>query len=89
MKKVLWIGLGVAGMMLASCGGNDLEFDASGIFESTEVVVSSEASGKILSLEVEEGDVLDAGQLVGSVDSLQLYLKKLQLQASVRSIGSR
>lgn len=89
MKKVLWIGLGVAGMMLASCGGNDLEFDASGIFESTEVVVSSEASGKILSLEVEEGDVLDAGQLVGSVDSLQLYLKKLQLQANVRSIGSR
>lgn len=89
MKKVLWIGLGMAGLMFVSCGGNDQTFDASGIFESTEVVVSSEASGKILSLEVEEGDVLAAGQLVGSVDSLQLYLKKLQLQASVRSIGSR
>lgn len=89
MKKVFWIGTGIIGLVLGSCKGDGLAFDASGIFESTEVVVSSEASGKILSLEVEEGDVLDAGQQVGSVDSLQLYLKKLQLQANVRSIGSR
>lgn len=89
MKKVLWIGTGIIGLVLGSCKGDGLAFDASGIFESTEVVVSSEASGKILSLEVEEGDVLDAGQQVGSVDSLQLYLKKLQLQANVRSISSR
>lgn len=89
MKKVLWIGIGMISLVLTSCGGNNQAFDASGIFEAIEVVVSSEASGKILSLEVEEGDVLDSGQMVGSVDSLQLYLKKLQLQASVRSIGSK
>ena len=89
MKKVLEIVMGVACMGLVSCGGGDLEFDASGIFESTEVVVSAEATGKILSLEVEEGDLLSAGQRVGTIDSVQLYLKKLQLEASLRSIGSR
>lgn len=89
MKKVLGIVMGVACMGLASCGGGNLEFDASGIFESTEVVVSAEATGKILSLEVEEGDLLSAGQRVGTIDSVQLYLKKLQLEASLRSIGSR
>ncbi|WP_294589982.1 HlyD family efflux transporter periplasmic adaptor subunit [uncultured Phocaeicola sp.] len=89
MKRLLWMVAGIACVVLASCGGNDQDFDASGMFESTEVVVSAEATGRILSLDVEEGDLLDYGQVVGSVDSVQLYLRKLQLQANVRSIGSR
>ena len=75
--------------LLAACSGTDTDFDATGIFESTEVIVSSEANGKIMALNLEEGDLLEQGQQVGYVDSVQLYLKKCQLEAQVRSIGSR
>ena len=41
--------------------------------------MSAEASGKLLRMDVEEGMKLEAGQAVGQVDTVQLYLKKLQL----------
>ncbi len=75
--------------LLAACGPADADFDASGIFESTEVVVSAEGNGKIMELDIEEGDVLERGQQVGYVDSVQLHLKKRQLEAQARSVGSR
>ena len=79
----------VWGGLAAACGRDGEDFDASGIFESTEIIVSAEANGRIMALDAEEGDVLRAGQQVGFVDSVQLYLKKCQLEASARGIGSR
>ena len=80
-----WVLLG----LLAGCGRDKADFDATGIFESTEVTVSAEANGRIMVLGIEEGDLLSQGQQVGYVDSVQLYLKKCQLEAQLRSIGSR
>ena len=79
----------MGGVLWVACGRGNEDFDASGIFESTEVVVSAEANGRIVALDVEEGDELEAGQQVGSVDSVQLYLKKVQLEASAQGIGSK
>lgn len=62
------------------------DYDATGTFETTEVLVSSEVSGKLLWLDVEEGTVLESGQQVGVVDTVQLYLRKKQLEASVKSV---
>ena len=87
MKKIRWIYLlpAVAGavlMTVTSCKDADGTNDASGTFEATEVMVSSEASGRILSLSVHEGGALTAGQDCGLVDTLQLYLQKRQLGAA-------
>ena len=76
-------------LSLAACNRGDGDFDASGTFEATEILVSSEANGKIMELNIEEGDRLDAGALVGYVDSTQLYLKKMQLSAGLRSVDIR
>ena len=65
------------------------DYDATGTFEATEVIVSAEAAGKLLQLEVEEGTRLKAGEEVGLVDTVQLYLKKLQLEASMKSVESQ
>lgn len=73
-------------LLLSSCGGGLPEYDATGTFEATEVLVSAEASGKILSLDAEEGAVLKVGQEVGIIDTVQLYLKKLQLEAGAKSV---
>jgi HlyD family secretion protein len=74
---------------LAACKGGDQEFDASGVFEADEVVISSEAVGKILRFEVEEGTSLKAGQVIGSVDCKNLSLQKAQVEASIGALGQK
>lgn len=76
-------------LSLAACNRGDGNFDATGTFEATEILVSSEANGKIMELNIEEGDRLDAGTMVGYIDSTQLYLKKMQLSAGLRSVDIR
>jgi HlyD family secretion protein len=66
-----------------------MEHDASGTFETTDILVSAEVPGKIESLEITEGDQLEKGQYIGYIDTTQLFLKKLQLEASSRSVTVR
>lgn len=73
-------------IILSACNDNKVSFDASGSFEAEETVISSEATGAIKRLEIEEGQTLEAGQRIGYIDSLQLYLKKKQLEAQVIAI---
>lgn len=75
--------------ILGACKNGDNEFDATGNFEADEVIVSSEASGKILQFNVEEGQTLKEGEIVGYVDTLQLHLKKKQLKSSVNAVLAR
>lgn len=65
--------------LLAGCR-NDIDFDACGQIDAEQVTVSAEASGRILSLNVREGDVLNAGQMVGAVDSVQTSLQIRELE---------
>lgn len=74
---------------LTSCQQSTIKPDASGTFETTEVIVSAEGTGQILDFTVEEGMALTEGQLVGHIDSTQLYLKKLQLKANQKALLSR
>lgn len=75
-------------LLLLSCGNNDNEYDASGTFEATETIVSAEANGKILALNMNEGDLLKIGQQIGYIDSTQLYLSKLQLLKNQKAVLS-
>jgi len=72
-----------------SCAKSDSDFDAAGTFEATEVVVSSEAVGKIMQFDITEGQTIVENQIVGSIDSTQLYLKKRQLIATQKALQSR
>lgn len=77
----------IMSLLSAACGSGG-DFDATGTFEATEVTVSAEAAGRILRFDAEEGDELAAAVQVGVIDTVQLYLQKLQLErqrASVRS----
>lgn len=86
MKKVLYIAMA----LLALACSEEVEFDAQGTFEATEVVVSSEATGRILNFEVEEGMAVEANQMVGAIDSVQLHLQRKQLVAQLSALlGSR
>ena len=75
--------------LAVSCKNSNKNFDASGIFEATEIIVSSEANGKLLQFNVEEGQRVAAGEKLGYADTTQLHLSKLQLLQSAKSVGSR
>ncbi len=77
------------GISFTSCKNSDKDYDASGTFETTEVVVSAEGMGKIMEFNVEEGMQLAENQQVGFIDSTQLFLKKQQLKASIQALLSR
>lgn len=84
------IGIIVASLVfLYSCGKSNEQYDASGTFEATEIMVSSEASGKILQFGAQEGELLQSGNEIVLIDTLQLFLKKQQLLASINALQSR
>jgi HlyD family secretion protein len=76
-------------LLLFSCSNGDGDFDATGTFESEEIVVSSEAMGKLVMFQVEEGMQLEQNQIVGIVDTTQLHLKKKQLLSSITAVLSK
>ena len=76
-------------MAMVGCSDKDSQWDAQGQFEATEVIVASEASGKIMNFAVDEGQSLAQDQICGYIDTMQLYLKKQQLQVSIVSILTR
>lgn len=86
MKSSNLLGLCSLLALFSACGNGAPKYDATGTFETTEVLVSAEASGRLLYFDIEEGMLLKAGEEVGVVDTVQLYLKKLQLEASIKSV---
>ena len=75
--------------IVSGCGARKEQFDASGSFEANETIISAEATGVIDQLDAEEGATLKAGQVIGYIDSTQLYLRKKQLEAQLRATGKR
>lgn len=72
--------------LLVRCHSSGNDFDAAGVFESVETVISTEGSGIIREFNVEEGRTLQANQSVGYIDTVQLYLRKQQLQDQITAV---
>ena len=83
MKKIALIS--IAATLMISCQ-NKQKYDATGIFEATTVTISSETSGKILMLDLNEGDDISTGQRVGIIDTTLLVLQQKQLQSQQQSM---
>jgi HlyD family secretion protein len=73
----------------SSCNSNGDKADGYGNFEATETTISSEANGKLLFFDIEEGNVLEENKVVGVVDTMQLSLKRDQLLAGKNTIFSK
>ena len=76
-------------IVLMACNRDKNKFDASGTFEADEVIVSASASGKILSLDIDEGSTIAKDSVVGLVDPTDLSLQKQQVQASIEALNQK
>lgn len=80
MKLVIRIAAVAVLLTTVACHEREREFDACGQVDATEVVVSAENSGKIMWLNVDEGDRLEKGELVGYLDTVPTFLQKRELE---------
>lgn len=70
------------------CAGDRNQYDATGNFEATEVVVSSEVNGRILEFPISDGSPVHSGEQVGLIDSTQLHLQRLQVESNILALES-
>ena len=84
MKKIIFLSLPI--LFCISCNKKEKDFDATGIFEATEITVSAQASGEVQQLDITEGQSLDSGTRVGQIDVYQLVQKQNELEAAKQQI---
>jgi HlyD family secretion protein len=76
-------------LLFASCSSSGDAYDASGNFESDEVIVSAQQNGQLLSFIVKEGDSLTKGAVVGQIDVTGATLQKEQVEASINALHDK
>ena len=74
---------------LVACNSNKHQADASGVFETKEIIISAKGSGEIMHFNVEEGQTVEAFEVLGYIDTTQLYLKRLQLEMNAKAIKNQ
>lgn len=88
MKRLIYSFI-LALLFSSACKRDQNDFDASGTFEADEVVVSSEVAGKIQKLAIEEGQTLEAGEIVGVIDAENITLQKEQVEESIAALDAK
>jgi HlyD family secretion protein len=78
-----------AAVIFTSCNNKTDQADAFGTFEATEVIVSSETSGRILKFEVTEGSVIEEGTVIALIDTTLLHLQEAEINAGIKSVRTR
>ncbi|HRN16839.1 MAG TPA: HlyD family efflux transporter periplasmic adaptor subunit [Xylanibacter oryzae] len=78
-----------AALIMTACSDKENKFDATGTFEATEVTVSAQENGCLLSFNIDEGSKVSVGNQVGLIDTVQLQLKARQLGATRQSFASQ
>lgn len=84
---ILVIMLGLA--LIQSCSEKDSTFDATGVFETDEVIISAEAVGILDSIQISEGQSLTKNQTIGKIDCKNLELQKQQIEATIEALGQK
>jgi HlyD family secretion protein len=87
MKKLS--GLLFIVLTAAACNRNKIVTDASGVFESDEVIVSAEQNGKLLSFPIQEGDSVAKGAVIGQIDMSNTIIQKEQVEATIQALKQK
>lgn len=89
MKSEILKSLLILSFLSLSCSNYEKKADAYGNFETKEIIVSAEENGKIMELNIEEGDKIEVGKNVGYIDTTQLHLKRKQLLSTISALRAK
>jgi HlyD family secretion protein len=79
----------IAAVLLSGCKNGTGEADAYGNFDATEVILSSETSGRILNFDVTEGTEIEKGAKIALIDTTLFHLQKAEIDAGMKSVRTR
>lgn len=79
----------ITAALLYGCSQKNTEADAYGNFESTEVMISAETSGRILIFNITEGSDIRSGDAIALIDTTLYHLQKEEVNAGMRSVSTR
>lgn len=89
MRSAIKFLIPLLAVLFSACNNGHNKYDATGTFEADEIVVSAEATGKILRLDVEEGSTLVKDSIVGNIDPSAIELQKEQATSSVDALTQK
>jgi len=91
MKTIKYLVVASIGILFlfSSCKSKEQVAFAYGNFESEEIIISAESSGKLIEFPISEGQKLSVSEYCGCIDTSQQYLKKLQLISGYSSVKAR
>ncbi|MGN0188981.1 MAG: HlyD family secretion protein [Candidatus Cryptobacteroides sp.] len=89
MKDISYISFILCASILYSSCGREIAYDACGQVDAVQVTVSAEGTGRVLSLDIDEGDLLSEGSLVGAIDTVMLHLQVQELRQRMEGAKSR
>jgi HlyD family secretion protein len=79
----------IPAVIFTGCDKKSGEADAYGNFEATEVIVSAETSGRILSFDDIEGSEIKEGVEIAFIDTAIFHLQKAEIDAGMKSVRTR
>lgn len=79
----------IAIVFLTGCNNKTDLADAYGNFEATEVIISAETNGRILSFPASEGASIQKGDLLALIDTTMINLQLAEIDAAMRSTRTR
>lgn len=76
-------------IIISSCNNNTNDADAYGNFETDDVIISAETSGRILHFEPSEGTELTKNSTIALIDTTLFHLQKAEINAGMKGIRTR
>ncbi|HPQ20988.1 MAG TPA: hypothetical protein PK147_04010, partial [Saprospiraceae bacterium] len=67
MKKAISLSTLILVIIISSCRPKEEKYDATGIFEAEETIISSQSMGILQEFRMEEGDHLEIGEKIGLI----------------------
>lgn len=93
MHKGLMVLLAILAVVtcLASlgCGSTTASQETWGRADAKEIDINSKVAGRVVQLNVKEGDTVKAGQLLAIIDQRDLLTKKAQAEASIKTLEAQ
>ena len=81
--------LAISSLLLVGCKEEGNTSDAYGNFDVDETIISAEAAGRLTAFNISEGQMLKAGQVIGSIDSTSLILQRNEIEANKKSVSAK
>jgi HlyD family secretion protein len=74
---------------LSACNKATHEFDGSGTFEATDIMISSETNSKVLQKWIDKGQTIRKGDTLYSIDPNALKLQEAQVLAKLNTLNAK